>query len=421
MLTAGIRPQLTHNLDLDSATDNNLPPIVQEQSDIPNTVTDGSGILNGAPSAGTMQLSSLPTAAAIPQADNISAADTTQQPNIVSAADVTPQLNYTPYDAPVTMKTTRGDVNVRKSPDTSSDLLGPKKTKDEIVKVVGETADGWYVLENNGYIKAEFLNKVNITEYDTPMTLNVSADNVFIRKGPGQSFDSQDKVNTGTTVSVVSYSDDGWYKLSNGGYIYQDFVTDQPLSTGRSSGTSVPQETVTTSTVGSDYTDVAMFQVPVYLKVSAETADILTGPASGYAVVRTLQKGEKLTAYGRLADWYLIDQTNYHFVNEKLVEHDINSETEENKNTDLEVESKTEGNQTQEKDDKLDENGTPKEGDSLNENGTPKESGSLNENSTPKEGSSLNANVTPEEVNTPKENEAPVNNTATPSEATPAA
>ncbi len=421
MLTAGIRPQLTHNLDLDSATDNNLPPIVQEQSDIPNTVTDGSGILNGAPSAGTMQLSSLPTAAAIPQADNIPAASTSQQPDNVPAADVTPQLNYTPYDAPVTMKTTKGDVNVRKSPDTSSDLLGPKKTKDEIVKVVGETADGWYVLENNGYIKAEFLNKVNITEYDTPMTLNVSADNVFIRKGPGQSFDSQDKVNTGTTVSVVSYSDDGWYKLSNGGYIYQDFVTDQPLSTGISSGTSVPQETVTTSTVGSDYTDVAMFQVPVYLKVSAETADILTGPASGYAVVRTLQKGEKLTAYGRLADWYLIDQTNYHFVNEKLVEHDINSETEENKNTDLEEESKTEGNQTQEKDDSLKENGTPKEGSSLNENSTPKEGSSLNENGIPKEGSSLNENVTPEEVNTPKENEAPVNNTATPSEATPAA
>ena len=109
------------------------------------------------------------------------------------------------------------------------------------------------------------------------------------------------------------------------------------------------------------------------------------------------QKGEKLTAFGRLADWYLIDQTNYHFVNDKLVELDINSDAEENKNTGLADENKTKENENQEKD--------------VN----------LNEHVTPKEDSKLNETVTPKEDNKPKENEVPLNHTATPSEAIPAA
>ena len=147
-------------------------------------------------------------------------------------------------------------VNVRPDPSTSGTPVASLKNGDE-VKVVKDAGNGWYEItfsgpggrDTTGYMKGEFLSttagtssagtsstttgKTGTTTGTTGSTAATSGNlktgngkvvnaggGVFVRSGPGKSYDSIATLTNGSDVKIVSSAGDGWYQITfsgNGG------------------------------------------------------------------------------------------------------------------------------------------------------------------------------------------------------------
>lgn len=60
------------------------------------------------------------------------------------------------------------------------------------------------------------------------MYVNVEADFLRVRTGPGTDYKQVAALTDGMTVTVVAMTDTNWYKLSDGYYVFGDYLSDQP-------------------------------------------------------------------------------------------------------------------------------------------------------------------------------------------------
>lgn len=126
-----------------------------------------------------------------------------------------------------TISVTSSSVNVRKGPGTFYAKTGSltKGTKLSLTQVYtangytwGKTNKGWVSLSNTSYEAP--------VEVEFPQAATVNANEVNYRSGPGTSYKKKGEKNKGDKVTIVSLSDSGkWGKMSDGNWIYMDYVT----------------------------------------------------------------------------------------------------------------------------------------------------------------------------------------------------
>ena len=159
-----------------------------------------------------------------------------------------------------------GEVNVRSGPGTSFDVIG-RLTENESVNVVAKTENGWYKLENGGYVSGSMLTdepvQPPVTATPTPSPTPVpeeptatptpvpedptptpapsrpgeeeyngtfySIGDVNVRSGPGTDYDVVRKLVENEKIYVVAKTDNGWFKLDGGGYVSAELVSPDPI------------------------------------------------------------------------------------------------------------------------------------------------------------------------------------------------
>lgn len=127
-----------------------------------------------------------------------------------------------------TIKVTRA-VNVRSGPGTDYSILGVAKVGDSFT-VSSFIAPKWYQVTYNGqtgYININYVDDSNADVSGVTVTVRVKSA-VNIRSGAGADYRIVGTAKTGETFTVVSISDDNWYKIEYNGstaYVSGKYVT----------------------------------------------------------------------------------------------------------------------------------------------------------------------------------------------------
>ncbi len=99
---------------------------------------------------------------------------------------------------------------------------------------------------------------------------------LFIRKGPGTTYEKVGEYGYGDYIDVVAKTDNGWYKLGNGNYVFAEFLS------------SAPPETETSGTL-----------------YATGAVNVRSGPGTDFEVTRKLEVGEPITVVSKTSNgWY---------------------------------------------------------------------------------------------------------------------
>ncbi len=142
--------------------------------------------------------------------------------------------DYVSFQKPETIRTgysTGSNVRVRKSPSTSSAILGTL-SMGQSFEVIGEKSGNWYSVRisngTEGYVHADY---VSFTKPTASRTGYSAGSNVRVRKSPSTSSSILATLSRGQSFTVTGNLQNGWYPvtLSNGvkGYIHGPLVTFQ--------------------------------------------------------------------------------------------------------------------------------------------------------------------------------------------------
>lgn len=188
---------------------------------------------------------------------------------------------------------TASALNLRSEPSTASATLVtlPQNT---VVLVTGET-EGWYKVwyrGTSGYVSRSYL--LFATQADSDFgTGTVTGSSVNVRSGPGTGYAVVGTANKGDTMSVAGVSG-GWFKVryQNGdAYISGDYLS-LSWSTGASTAPQVPSpQPASSGTTGI---------------VTGNDVRMRAGPGTGYAILGTYDRGEKMSVTGSSGDWYAV-------------------------------------------------------------------------------------------------------------------
>ena len=132
----------------------------------------------------------------------------------------------TPMSSKGKINVASGNLNIRKSPTTSSSVIG-KLRGGTIVDILSKESNGWYYINasgQKGYVYGEYVTLVNGSSSSnqsgsTTNTNNigkiatVKASALNIRSGAGTNYSVINKVYSGNTVKILDASN-GWYKVS---------------------------------------------------------------------------------------------------------------------------------------------------------------------------------------------------------------
>ncbi|MGL5149361.1 MAG: SH3 domain-containing protein [Clostridium sp.] len=151
---------------------------------------------------------------------------------------------YINLDTPVTLKKAyvKADgleLNARKSPSTSSEILGKIQDGSEI-QIVNSTNPAWHKIiykDDFAYVSKEYVS------FEAPAKIgfvNSGGDNLNVRSGAGTGFSILGTLKDGSRVEVVDSSNASWHKIKYGsgfGYVHKDYITfssasDNKISTG---------------------------------------------------------------------------------------------------------------------------------------------------------------------------------------------
>ena len=132
---------------------------------------------------------------------------------------------------------TTSSLNVRKSPSTSSSVIGSVK-KDDIVTVT-KVHNAWLYVKNVGWIHGNYAKKFivesnnNVKPQFKETTiamreLTVTATSLNVRSGPGTNYSVIDTFKKGRTVMTNTQSGN-WYKTEFG-WLHKDYVTEEMWS-----------------------------------------------------------------------------------------------------------------------------------------------------------------------------------------------
>ncbi|MBC6696205.1 SH3 domain-containing protein [Terrisporobacter mayombei] len=130
----------------------------------------------------------------------------------------------------------KSNLNVRKGPYTSYDILGTLASGTKVEIVGTDSKTGWYKIKyknDYGYVSNDYITIQNISNNTNPPASTtksgVAKSNLNVRKGPSTSYTILGTLASGTKVEIVGTdSKTGWYKIkykNDYGYVSNSYIT----------------------------------------------------------------------------------------------------------------------------------------------------------------------------------------------------
>ncbi|MEA5059591.1 MAG: SH3 domain-containing protein [Candidatus Pelethousia sp.] len=219
---------------------------------------------------------------------------------------VTPTPSADPYSTVLTGLLNTSNVNFRMGPATSYGSLGKLK-KDTGVFVLGQEGD-WYKVftgGRTGYVYSDYITLTGTARIDAQGNvegappagstgLGKTTGKVYLRKGPGTSYEKLSILKADTELTLYGTSD-GWYKvkLSDGteGYVSSKYVTVTQSYTSTTSPVSTGATGEQSTGKGVTTTDVNFRQ----------------GPSTSTKKLGRISAGSTVTLYDMDGDWYHVE------------------------------------------------------------------------------------------------------------------
>lgn len=145
---------------------------------------------------------------------------------------------------------------------------------------------------------------------------------VNIRKGPGTNFDVIRQLVENEKVEVVAKTENGWYRLAEGGYVSGNLLSSEPVVPPTPTPTPVPTKEPTKEptkaptkapTKPAEPTPAPIKETPftgVYYSVGE--VNVRKGPGTDYDVLRKMTEGTKVHVIARTEnDWFKLDEGGY--------------------------------------------------------------------------------------------------------------
>lgn len=194
-------------------------------------------------------------------------------------------------------------LNVRKGPSVNYSVIGTVKDGTSL-KVIGKASNGWYKISYNGkeaYVSNKYISLNSNNSSSIKGKVNLSTDNLNIRKSATTNSKVVGKIPPKSSVTILSTSTNGWYKVSyNGieGYSSSKYITLTNTSSTTSSSTSSSNST--SSTVNNNIGKIAT--------VKTSALNVRSGAGTSYSVINKVYSGNKVKIVGYNSNgWYNIE------------------------------------------------------------------------------------------------------------------
>lgn len=209
-------------------------------------------------------------------------------------------------------------LRLRSAANTSSKSITTLSSGSRI-EVLEAVGDSWYRVQAEqqaGYVSSKYVSAlaeapavntpVQPPQPQAPAFGTVSASTLYVRSGPGTSFDKVATLSSGAPVEIIEELD-AWYHIQADpitGYVSKEYITvEQVQQTIEQPTQDVPPE--------QPEQDVPSEQPAqdskTYGLVSASSLNVRSGPGSTHEKVRTLSSGAQVEILETLDGWYRIE------------------------------------------------------------------------------------------------------------------
>ncbi len=189
------------------------------------------------------------------------------------------------------------NVNIRSGPDITYGALGSLQQGNQ-VEILG-SENNWYQIKTeqfNGWVRNDLINMQK--EYQ----VQVSANEVNLRSGPGINYDIVGSINQGEILTLLDITGD-WYKVRTPAglqaYIKAEFAETTEKATVVNTPAAVPGQLA--SSVLTSINQVEVISGNVYLR---------SGPGSNFDQIGSVSEGDILSVLGQEGDWYKIRKSD---------------------------------------------------------------------------------------------------------------
>ncbi len=187
------------------------------------------------------------------------------------------QFGKTPAQEDIYKVITTENLNYRTGPGTKYKRKGTYK-KGTVLVIKAKTSTGWGKLSNGNYVYLKYTKKLDsVITAGTQGYKAKTTGRVNYRKGPGTNYAKAGTYNKGKTVTILSKTNNGWGRMSNGYYISLRWT--KKLTSG-----------------GSSYSN-------SYKVQTTENLNYRTGPGTDYTKKGTYKKGTTLTVVSTTKGW----------------------------------------------------------------------------------------------------------------------
>ncbi|MBP3684640.1 MAG: SH3 domain-containing protein [Oscillospiraceae bacterium] len=171
------------------------------------------------------------------------------------------------------------ELNIRASASTDSDRVGMYTYGDRVE--VLEKSGSWGRTKK-GWIHLDYVYQDGTTGKNTISNATITGNGLNIRQGPGTGYDVVGSYNSGDKVTILeqfTYNGTTW-GCTNKGWISMQYVNNGASNAGTNNNTTTNTTTDATGKTGT---------------IFASGLNIRSGAGTGYAVVGSLDKGDKVT------------------------------------------------------------------------------------------------------------------------------
>lgn len=207
-------------------------------------------------------------------------------------------LNLFFFSFPLSTTATTGiinsdNVNVRSGPDITYDTLGTLEQGNQ-VEILG-SENNWYQMKTerfNGWVRNDLINLQK--EYQVQVTAN----EVNLRSGPGTNYDIVGSVNQGESLTLLDITGD-WYQVKTPAGLLAYIKASFTEKTEKAAPVPVPSQPA--PPISTSINQVEVISGTVYLR---------SGPGSNFAQIGSVSEGDILSVLGQEGDWYKIRKSD---------------------------------------------------------------------------------------------------------------
>ena len=194
-------------------------------------------------------------------------------------------------------------LNVRKGAGTNYSVVGTVKNGASL-KITGKASNGWYKVSYNGkegYVSNKYVSLNTSNSTGNKGKVNISNGNLNIRKSATTNSSIVGKIPAKSTITILSTSTNGWYKVSyNGveGYCSSKYITLTNTNSTTSSSTSGSNSN--SSTTNKNIGKIAT--------VKTNALNVRSGAGTSYSVINKVYSGNVVKIVGYNSNgWYNVE------------------------------------------------------------------------------------------------------------------